>query len=61
METRLPLWELPVMSPPTFDRDFDVHYRRVTTARLNLHKRDFQAHARQLQAKHERGRRRRTS
>ncbi len=44
-----------VVSLPTFERDFDTHYRLITTSRNNLHNRSYENYADQLIRKRQRG------
>ena len=45
-----------VVSRPTFERDFDAHYRLIVETRRNLRTRKYQSYERQLREKHLRGR-----
>jgi len=44
-----------VVSLPTFERDFDVHYKAIVQTRQNLRTRDYNAWAQQLREKYLRG------
>jgi len=48
-----------VVSLPTFERDFDTNYKRITTTRTNLQKRSYEKYEAQLVAKRSRGLQRR--
>ena len=43
------------ISLPTFERDFDQHYKQIITTRTNLQKRDYGAYAKMLADKRQRG------
>lgn len=45
-----------VVSQPTFQRDFDVHFRRVEQLRVNLKQKSYAQWCVQIQARHDRGR-----
>ncbi len=44
-----------VVSPPTFERDFDNKFRRISNTRLNLQNRSYQNYAQKLVEKRKRG------
>jgi hypothetical protein len=44
-----------VVSCPTFERDFDEHYRSIVNARRNLKTRDYESWAKQMREKYQRG------
>ena len=44
-----------IVSPATFDRDFDKHYRHVTNTRNNLRTRSYAQYEHQLAARREKG------
>lgn len=44
-----------VVSLPTFERDFDQNYRKITSTRNNLNNRSYEKYAAQLVAKRKRG------
>lgn len=48
-----------IVSRPTFERDFDEHYRAIVNTRRNLRTRDYTKYVSQLQDKYERGKVRR--
>jgi len=43
------------VSLPTFERDFDQHYKQIITTRTNLQKRDYDEYAKMLVEKRQRG------
>jgi hypothetical protein len=45
-----------VVSRPTFERDFDKHFRTIIETRRNLQKRDYRAYVEKMRQKYERGR-----
>jgi hypothetical protein len=48
-----------VVSLPTFERDFDKHYRDIVSTRRNLKTRDYESWVKQMQEKYQRGKTRR--
>lgn len=44
-----------VVSRPTFERDFNEHYRAIVATRCNLQRRDYKSYAKQMVKKYERG------
>jgi hypothetical protein len=48
-----------VVSRPTFDRDFDGHFRRVEQVRTNVSRKSYARWAKQIQDRYERGREKR--
>ena len=44
-----------VVSPPTFDRDFDDRFRGIESARIELRRADYHAYERQLKDRYRRG------
>lgn len=44
-----------VVSRPTFERDFDKHYRNIIHMRTNLQTRDYESWAKQMREKYSRG------
>jgi hypothetical protein len=46
-----------VVSQPTFDRDFDDHFRRVEQVRTNVSRKSYSLWTTQIQARYEQGRR----
>ena len=44
-----------VVSKPTFERDFDNHFRMIVETRRNLQNRDYETWAEGMRQKHQRG------
>jgi hypothetical protein len=44
-----------VVSRPTFDRDFDDHFRCVEQIRVNISRKSYEVWAAQIQRRHQRG------
>jgi hypothetical protein len=44
-----------VVSPPTFDRDFDDHFRGLEAGRIDLRRADYKAYERQMKDRYIRG------
>lgn len=44
------------VSLPTFERDFNLHFKLITNARINLATRNYAKYAKQMQEKYKRGR-----
>lgn len=44
-----------VVSRPTFERDFDKHYRAIVATRCNLQTRDYKSYVKRMERKYQRG------